>query len=377
MKINTDEALTIGVEEEYQIVDTETRQLTGRAKQLMASAQRNSGEISVQAEVYTSMIEIATPVCETLTQVREQLVRARHTIIQAATEDGRAIAAAGTHPFSDWHDQHVTPKKRYEGLVSDYQQIMEDLIIFGCHIHIGIGDREVAVQVLNRTRVWLPLLLALSVNSPFWMAHETGYASYRTELWSRWPFSGAPFTFKDYEEYRWVAQNLTHVEAIRDPTKIYWDIRLSNKLPTLEFRFADVCLTVEEATMLAGLVRALARSCYQEIKAGVPFQSVRPELLQAARWRSARSGLGGNLIDVINCQVMPAADLVHRFLEYLRPVLEELGDWQTIHSLVERTIASGTGAERQRKVYRQTQSFEAVVDFVIDQTHPLIHEATI
>lgn len=368
MSALSDEALTMGVEEEYQIIDPKTRELTGRAKQVIAFAQSYVGEAEVQSEVYTSMIEIATPVCATLGELRQQLVQARSAIIAAAAQDGKAIAAAGTHPFSDWRDQTVTPKERYQDLVSDYQQIMEDLIIFGCHIHIGIGDRDIAVQVLNRTRLWLPLLLALSVNSPFWLGQETGYASYRTELWSRWPFSGAPHTFQNYEEYCDLTQTLTQVGAIRDATKIYWDIRLSDKLPTLEFRFADVCLSVDETIMLAGLVRALARSCYRDILAGTPMPNVRPEMLQAAQWRSARSGLKGNLIDVVAQQAMPATELVHRFLQHLRPMLEELDDWDRVHSLIEQTLQTGTGAARQRDVYSQTQSLEAVVDYIIEQT---------
>lgn len=363
-----DEALTIGVEEEYQIIDPKTRQLAGRAKQLMASAQAVAGETEVQTEVYTSMIEIATPVCETLDDVRRQLIHARRSIIQAAAQSGMAIAAAGTHPFSDWRDQKVTPKARYRGLVNDYQQIMEDLIIFGCHVHIGIRDRELAVQVLNRSRPWLPLLLALSVNSPFWLGHHTGYASYRTELWSRWPFSGPPAAFKDYDEYCALTQSLAHVGAIRDATKIYWDIRLSNSLPTIEFRFADVCMTVDEATMLAGLVRALARMCYKDITAGIPTQAVRPELLHAARWRAARNGMGGSLINVVSQQLVPANDLVHHFLGLLHPFLLELDDWDMVTDRIAQTLQNGTGAERQRQVYERTRSFEAVVDYVVEQT---------
>ena len=368
MSASPDEALTMGVEEEYQIIDPKTRQLTGRAKQVMSSATEAEKNTAVQREVYTSMIEIATPVCSTLTEVRDQVAQARRTIIDAAAENGSAIVAAGTHPFSDWRQQKVTDKERYQDLVGDYRQIMDDLIIFGCHIHVGISDREIAVQVLNRTRLWLPLLLAISVNSPFWMGQETGYSSYRTELWSRWPFSGAPNSFANYDEYCSLTQTLTQVGAIRDATKIYWDIRLSDDLPTVEFRFADVCLSIDETVMLAGLVRALARSCYKDILAGTPAADVRPEVLRAAQWRAARSGLSHTLIDVVDRKSAPAHDVLKHFLQYLRPELEELEDWDRVSALVQQIVENGTGAARQKGVYNRTQSLEAVVDYMIEQT---------
>ncbi|MEO0408651.1 MAG: YbdK family carboxylate-amine ligase, partial [Cyanobacteria bacterium P01_A01_bin.135] len=252
------EALTIGIEEEYQVIDPETRELTGQAGLLMDWATANEPDTTVQREVYQSQIEIATSVCESLAEARTQLVAARRTVLDAAEQAGSAIAAAGTHPFSDWRNQSVTDKTRYQRLVRDYRQIMRDLVIFGCHVHVGISDKEVAVQVLNRSRVWLPVLLALCTNSPYWLGRDTSYASYRTALWSRWPFAGIPFPFQDHQDYQQVLESLVSVGTIRDATKIYWDLRLSEHVPTVEFRFADVCMTVDEAIMVTGLVRALA-----------------------------------------------------------------------------------------------------------------------
>ncbi|MGB3615618.1 MAG: carboxylate-amine ligase [Elainellaceae cyanobacterium] len=361
------DALTIGVEEEYQIIDPETRELTGRAGRVMAIAQE-AGDTNVQREVYQSQIEIATSVCESLAEARAGLLQARSTIINAARQDGNAIAAAGTHPFSDWRDQEVTPKGRYQHLVQDYQQIMRDLVIFGCHVHVGISDREVAVQVLNRSRIWLPVLLALCSNSPYWLGRDTDYASYRTELWSRWPFAGLPFPFKDDQEYRQVMASLVAVGAIRDATKIYWDIRLSEHVPTIEFRFADVCTTVDEAIMVTGLVRALARTCYREIMEGQPAIEMRPEVLQAARWRSARHGMDDTLIDVINQRPRPAQQVLQQFLDYVTPAMEDLGDREELTGLVGQMLQRGTGAQRQRGVYAKTQRLEDVVDTIVAQT---------
>jgi YbdK family carboxylate-amine ligase len=186
------ETFTLGVEEEYQIINAETRELRSDAKAVLPRAQRELGEQAedVQNELYLSQIEIATPVCETLADVRHDLQRMRGALIAAAAKRGDRIAAAGTHPFSHWENQQVTPKQRYQELSDDFQQIVRELIIFGCHVHVGLEDREIAVQVMNRVRVWLAPLLALSSSSPFWLGEDTGYASFRTELWSRLPMSG-------------------------------------------------------------------------------------------------------------------------------------------------------------------------------------------
>ncbi|MGF1535933.1 MAG: carboxylate-amine ligase [Elainellaceae cyanobacterium] len=363
------EALTLGVEEEYQVIDPETRELTGRAGHVMAIAQADPSDTNVQREVYQSQIEIATPVCGSLAEARAELVKARRTILSAASEAGSAIAAAGTHPFSDWRDQAVTETKvRYRRLVQDYRQIMRDLVIFGCHVHVGISDREMAVQVLNRSRIWLPVLLALCTNSPFWLGRDTSYASYRTELWSRWPFAGLPFPFKNDAEYRQVTDSLVAIGAIRDATKIYWDIRLSEHVPTIEFRFADVCTTVDEAVMLAGLVRALAQTCLQEVTSGQPPLEIRPELLQAARWQAARHGMNKSLIDVIDQRPKPARQVLDQFLDYVTPALRELGDRDEVTALVQQTLERGTGDQRQRRAYERSQRFEDVVDGIVSQT---------
>lgn len=362
------EAITIGIEEEYQVIDPDTRELTGQAESLMTLAENSGSDTLVQPEVYQSQIEIATSVCESLAEARTQLIAARRTILDAAAQSGSAIAAAGTHPFSDWRAQTVTDKTRYQRLVSDYQQIMRDLVIFGCHVHVGISDREVAVQMLNRSRLWLPALLALCTNSPFWLGRDTHYASYRTALWSRWPFAGIPFPFKDHDDYQAVLASLVSIGTIRDATKIYWDIRLSEHVPTIEFRFADVCMTVDEAIMITGLVRALAQTCYQEIISGKDPIAVRPEVLQAARWQAARHGLTGELIDVVGQTAKPAPQVIAQLMDYLDSALEFFGDRDPIQGLVQRTLSEGSGAQRQRQVYGRSQRFEDVVDYLVQQT---------
>lgn len=215
------EEFTLGVEEEYQIIDPKTRELCGRAEKIISYAEKKLDEDVVQPELYRSQVEIATSICQNLPQVRSELIKARSAVIEAAAKNGRAIAAAGTHPFSKWQEQQVTPKERYQKLQQDFQLIIRDMVIFGCHVHVGLSDRPMAIEVVNRSRIWLSVLLALFANSPFWLGEDTGYASYRTALWSRLPLTGAPLIFSDYKEYQALLDALISTGAIEDATKIY------------------------------------------------------------------------------------------------------------------------------------------------------------
>jgi len=357
---------TLGVEEEYQIIDPQTRRLRPRVMQVLPQAQAALGE-NAQPEFQASQIEMATPVCRTLAEVRAHVVRARRALLDAAGRDGGRIGSAGTHPFSNSADQPVTPKERYQDMAEQYQQLAHELVIFGCHVHIGLPDPDAGLSVMNRARLWLAPLLALSANSPFWEGSDTGYASYRTELWVRWPMAGPPLPFASREEHDALVQALVATGSISDASKIYWDIRLPQKTPTIEFRVADVCLRVDEAVLLAGLVRALARTCYAQAQEDQPFEPARPELLRAAHWRAARYGLEGELIDIAANRAVPAADLVQSLLAFVRPALEEAGDWDEVSELTAEVLRGGNGAMRQRAVFAETNSLEAVVDYILEE----------
>ena len=322
----------------------------------------------VQPELYRSQVEANTPVCATLAEVRDALRRTRRALVEAAEGEGLRIAAAGTHPFSHWRDQEVTPKTRYRNLAEDYRQVFREQVVFGCHVHVGIDDREAAIQTMNRVRPWLPVLLALSGSSPYWLGSDTGYASYRTEVWNRWPMAGMPHPFASRAEYDRLVETLMATGSVREPTKLYWDVRPSTRFETLEFRVADVCMRVDEAVMVAGLVRALAHVCHQAAVAGAPGPSPRPELLRAAKWRAARHGLDAELVDVLDGRARPAAELVERFLRELRPGLEAGGDLEEVTELVRATVAHGTGAARQREAFRRSGRLEAVVDLIVAET---------
>jgi carboxylate-amine ligase len=359
---------TIGVEEEYQIINPQTRQLSSMASLILSIAQSTLGNKLVQPEFRQSQLEIATPICYSLKEVRLQLLRLRSLAIAAAAQSGNCLAAAGTHPFSHWQMQPITPKPSYQKLVQNYQYLMQELVTFGCHVHIGLSKREIAIGVMNRARVWLAPMLALSASSPFWLGKDTGYASYRTMLIASLPMTGPPLIFESYREYRAVVRSLLTTNTIQKATQVCWDIRLSERFPTIEFRVSDVCITIDEAVMIAGLIRALVHTCYEQELSNTPYKIVRPELLRVAQWCASRSGLDEKLLDVEIEQSIPAKELIDKFLSFLHPALQKFGDWDEVSSIVRKTIQHGNGAARQRIIYERTDSLKAVVDFVIQET---------
>jgi carboxylate-amine ligase len=361
------EDFTLGVEEEFQIIKSDSRALRSHAQAILPEAKAAVGD-QVTQELYQSMIEIGTPVCQSLTDVRDELRRLRGEVIAAADKDGCQIAAAGTHPFSHWSKQRLTPQERYTDLATDYQQLIREQLIFGCHVHVGIPNRELAIQVMNRVRPWLASLLALASNSPFWLGVDTGYESYRTEIWGRWPMAGNPHVFASRAEYDRLIDELAAIGGISDASNIYWDVRPSMHYETLEFRVTDVCLTIDEAVMVAGLTRGLARTCALEAERYVAIDHVRPEILRAAKWQAARFGLTGELMDLQEKRLVPARVLIEKLLAYIRPALEEYDEWETVAQLVRQVMDQGSGAERQRVVYEQTNSYESVVDFIVAET---------
>ncbi|MEM6838514.1 MAG: carboxylate-amine ligase [Cyanobacteria bacterium P01_C01_bin.120] len=361
-------AFTIGVEEEYQIINPHTRELASKSSKLIDVNQQNEQAQDLLYELHSCQVEIATGICETLADVRRELMQARQSALAAAQENGLTIAAAGTHPFSQWQNQNITYKDRYRSLNTELQQIIREMVIFGCHVHVGIVDREAAVEVVNRSRQWLPTLLALTANSPFWLGNDTGYHSYRMELWCRLPTAGPPPHCQNHDDYRALIQQLIDTGITNDPTKIYWDIRLSEQFPTVEFRVADVCGTIDEAVMFAGIVRALAQTCYQDYRDQKPYPDIRSELVRAAMWQAARYGAGGELIDFAALSPIAALDSIQALMDYIRPALTVHNDWDIVNQQVQRIVTEGNSAQRQRQVYEATGSHEAIVDYLVEQT---------
>ncbi len=355
-----DAPLTVGVEEEFTVVDPATGRLANGAARILDRLDDRDA-CSFSSEIRATMVETATAVCDTLDTVRAQLVESRGAVVAAAEASGLAVVAAGTPPLGSWRDAEMTPSTRYGRILQLHQQVVREQIVCGCHVHVGIADRALAVEVLDRVRPWLAVLLALSASSPYWDGFDTGYASYRTTVWGRWPAADVPETFTSPDEYDTVVAALVDTETILDAGQVYWDVRLSAKQPTVEFRVADVCTTIDEAVLQAGLCRALARTAQWAALRGEPAPRVRPELLRAAKWRAARFGVSGDLLDVVAVRALPAATLVERLVDTVRPALAEAGDLDAVTALVERVLRDGTSAQRQRDVHARTGRVDDVV----------------
>jgi carboxylate-amine ligase len=318
-------------------------------------------------ELRREQVEAGTQPRETLAQVREALVRNRRDLSEAAGSRGLAVVATGAAWISP--DQvRLTDEDRYRRMAETFGPIARRQLVDGCHVHVGMPDRAAAIEVVNRVRPWLAVLLALSANSPFWDGEDTGYASYRHEVWSRWPTAGTPGPFADIADYTATIEQLIRSGAAVDAGMIYFHVRPSAQWPTVEFRIADVCLTVDEAVLTAALSRALAVTALTEAQAGEPVPEVRSTVLRAAQWRAARYGLDGALVSVLHGVPRPAAAVVEELLEHVAPALDAAGDSDDVHRLVEAVLSNGNGAHRQRHAYRRRQRFEDVVALLIEET---------
>ncbi|MBC5829257.1 MAG: glutamate--cysteine ligase [Candidatus Eremiobacteraeota bacterium] len=358
---------SVGVEEEYGLVNAETRELMPVAQQVRSRAERSLGD-DVQHEFKASQIEMATPVCRTLDEVEREIRKARTHLSNAARESGARLIAAGTHPFSRPDLQPVTATRRYRDIASTYRELTNEFEIFGCHVHVGVEEPELAIAILDRVRSRLVPFLALSANSPYWQGRDTGYASYRTEVWSRWPLSGVPGIFGSRGAYEQLVADLLTSGALDDETKIYWDVRPSARFPTIEFRVMDVCATVDEAVAMAGLVRALVDTCAREVAESRPQQLVRNERIRLAHWLAARNGLDGELVDLALNALRPAHDVARSFLAGLREALQCNGDLERVESTIDRMLLQGNGAQRQRRAFGSGAAMPAVVDYLVEET---------
>lgn len=370
------EALTIGVEEEYQLLERGSGALVSRGREVLATARqlaaeaRHRGELAgeVQGELPLSQVECATAVCTDLDDVRRQLVDLRTLLTEAAARHDCDLAASGSPPIAKVTDQRADDEDpRYAAMLREQGYLIDRQFIAGLHVHVGIPDRDRAVAVLDRTRPWLPVLVALAANSPYWLGVDTEFASYRTVHWGRWPVAGAPPVFGDAAGYDAVGATLLGTGAIRDIGQLYWQARLSSRFPTVELRACDVPLSVEESVALTGLGRALVRRVLSDLDAGLPAPDVRAEILRAANWRAARHGLRDCLVDPVSCQQRPAAEVVDALLDYVRPALDDFGDRELVESFVERLWKEGNGADRQRAAYADG-GLTAVARLLVDET---------
>lgn len=339
---------TVGVEEELALVDRDSGLLSGTADQVIAALPAVAGAF-VDHELKRCQIETMTPVCDDLRQLRSHLVDLRAAVSTAAATADCGVIAAGTHPVSSWRDHAVTATRAYRRLEQDYRRLTDEQLLFGCHVHVGIDDPDLRIAVLDRVRPWLPMLLALSANSPFWEGDDTGYASYRYLVFSRWPTFGTPETLGTWAEFRSLVDGLVESGAIDDQSRLYWTVRPSSRYPTLEFRIADVCPTADEAAMIAGLARALVMTEVAAVEAGAPPVEVRTDAMRVAEWQAARYGLRGPATDVLAGSEGTATAAVHRLLHHVGAALDDAGDADFVGSQVQRVLREGNGADRQRR----------------------------
>jgi carboxylate-amine ligase len=361
------EQYTLGIEEEFQIVNPETGALESRVTDFFAEGQRLIGD-KIKAEMIQSMVEVGTGICQNVQEARADISNLRGTIAALAGKHGLAIAAASTHPFSHWKDQTIYDDKRYELLVEEIQMVARSLLIYGLHVHVGIPDRERSIQIMNAARYFLPHVLALSTSSPFWLGFNTGLKSYRSEVFKKFPRTDIPDHFDSYQSFQRYVDLLVRTGCIDNGKKIWWDVRPHPFFPTLEFRVCDIPTRVDDTIAIAALFQAIVAKLDKLIDQNLGFRLYRRMLIQENKWRAVRWGLDGKLLDLGKQKEVPCRDLVCELLDFVEEVVDELGSRQDIEHI--RTILErGTSADAQLRVFEESGgSHEAVVKWVMKHT---------
>ncbi len=362
-----DHVFTLGIEEELQIVDPQTRELRSHIQQILTDRKMILKE-RIKPELHQSVVELDTEVCADARAARAQVVGLRAELAKLAARDGLQIASAGTHPFSHWMDQLITVNERYATIVNDMQQVARVCLTFGLHVHVGIPDREEAIDIMNQARYFLPHLYALSVNSPFWLGQNTGLKAYRQMIFERLPRTGIPDAFQSLSEYEDYLKLLVATNCIDNPKKIWWDVRLHPFFDTIEFRICDAQSRVDDTIALAALMQAIVFKLQKLRRDNVTFRCYPKRLIDENRWRASRYGLDSRLIDFGRKCETDERDLLHEMLEFVSTEVEELGNQAEI-AHIERIMREGTGADRQLMVWERTQDMKAVVDQIVAETN--------
>jgi carboxylate-amine ligase len=359
-------SLTLGIEEEYQIIDPETRELRSYITEILSGDHMVLGE--VKPELHQSMVEIGTRVCRAPAEVRAELIRLRGTVMELAGKSGLVIAAAGTHPFSSWLTQEITPLERYLGVKQDLADLAQQLLIFGTHVHVGIEDRDFLIDAMNVARYFVPHVLTLSTSSPFWMGRDTGLKSYRSIIFRNFPRTGIPPTLDSWSEYAALVDTMVRTGCVPNASKVWWDLRPNHSYPTLEFRLCDVCTRVEEAVCVAAILQAIVAKLWKLRRDNMTFRVYPLALLEENKWRAVRYGLDGRLIDLGKEKELPARDLVRELIEwFVDDVVDELGSRKEVEYAF-KILEHGTSADRQLARYRETGNLNAVVDALVMET---------
>ena len=360
-------SFTLGIEEEYQTVDPVTRDLRSHIATEMLAQGKMRLEERVKAEMHTSVVEVGTRVCRTISEARDEIYELRREMIKLAREHDLVLVAGATHPFADWRTQEIYPDPRYHQVVKDLQLVARANLIFGLHVHVGIEDREAAIRIMNSMRYFLPHIMALATNSPFWLGINTGYKGYRAKVFENFPRTGIPDAFSSYSEFENYVALLVKTNCIDNAKKIWWDIRPHPFFSTVEVRACDIPLRAQESIAIAALIQATACKLWHLHARNIDYRQYSRPLLMENKFRAVRYGLDGMMIDFGKQIEVPARDLIVEYLAFIDDVLDELGcrkEIEYIHTM----LAAGSGADRQLKVFRETGSLRAVVDYMAAET---------
>lgn len=361
------EQFTIGVEEEYQIVDPVTRELRSHISVMLDEGKVVLGE-RVKPEMHQSVVEVGTGICKDVSQARKEVSQLRKVVSDLAKKNGLRIAAAGTHPFSDWKQQDITEHDRYFQLVEDLQDVARGNLIFGMHVHIGIESHQQAIELFNQARYFLPHLLALSCSSPFWLGRDCGLKSGRVNIFKRFPRTGIPDSFESWAAFEHYIEVLVKTGCIDNGKKIWWDLRPHSFYNTIEFRICDLPTTIDTTIAITALIQAIVAKLYVLRLQNMQFREYPRALIEENKWRASRYGLDGKLIDFGKCEEVHTKELIMELLEFVDDVVDALGsrkDIEHIYKILER----GTDADRQRQVFKDSGGDpKAIVDDLVVRT---------
>ena len=366
-----DHTFTLGIEEEFAIVDPATRELRSHIQEILEYGKVILKE-QIKPEMHQSVVELGTEICQSIVDARAHVIDLRSRLAELAARSGLKIASVGTHPFSHWRDQLITQGERYHEIVKDMQQLARANLIFGLHVHVGIPDREVAIHVMNQARYFLPHIYALSVNSPFWVGQDTGLKGYRLKVFERFPRTGIPDALESLSEYEDYCKLLVKTGCVDNAKKIWWDIRLHPFFDTLEMRVCDAQSRVDDTLAIAALIQAVIAKLHKLLRQNITFRVYRRRLLDENRWRASRYGIDGKLIDFGKETEVETRSLLNELLEFVSTEVNELG---TQHEMahIERIMREGTGADRQLAVWERTQDMKTVVDHIVAETYECLN----
>ena len=353
---------TIGIEEEYMVIDPITKELISHEQKIVAEGQKAISE-KVKAEMHQAVVEVGTDVCANIDEARIDITNLRKTIHEIASSLGYSVGAAGTHPFSTWRKQLITDHIRYQEIVNEMQDAARSNLIFGLHVHVGMPSKEVAIHIANCARYFLPHVFALSTNSPFWEGRSTGFKSYRTKVFDKFPRTGIPDYFDSYSAYENYVNLLIKTNCIDNAKKIWWDLRVHPFYGTVEFRVCDVPLTVDESIGYAALFQCICAKLFKLREANLNFMIYPRALINENKWRASRYGIDGKMIDFGKEEEVNTRSLILELLDFIDDVVDELGCRDALKNIT-KILEKGTGADRQLAVYKKNKNLISVAEFI-------------